>query len=57
MTLGHRQQPLRFLIHDRDAKFGGGCDHVFQSEGIAVTRTPVQAPNAKALVSYCTSWG
>src|SRR6266511_3360745 len=34
------QQPLRLLIHDRDAKFGGGFDHVFQSEGITVIRTP-----------------
>jgi len=48
MTLDDREQPVRFLIHDRDAKFSGGCDHVFQSEGIAVIRTPVQAPNANA---------
>jgi putative transposase len=48
MTLDDREQPFRFLIHDRDAKFGGGFDHVFQSEGIAVIRTPVQAPNADA---------
>jgi transposase InsO family protein len=48
MTLDDRQQPLRLLIHDRDAKFSGGCDHVFQSEGIAVIRTPMQAPNANA---------
>ena len=48
MTLDDRQQPLRFLIHDRDAKFSSGCDHVFQSEGISVIRTPVQAPNANA---------
>jgi putative transposase len=48
MTLDDREQPLRLLIHDRDAKFGGGCDHVFQSEGVAVIRTPVQAPNANA---------
>jgi putative transposase len=48
MTLEDRGQPLRFLIHDRDAKFSGGSDHVFQSEGIAVIRTPVQAPNANA---------
>jgi putative transposase len=48
MTLADRQQPLRFLIHDRDAKFNGGFDHVFESEGIAVIRTPVQAPNANA---------
>src|SRR5206468_514011 len=48
MTLDDREQGFRFLIHDRDAKFSGGCDHVFQSEGIAVIRTPVQAPNANA---------
>jgi hypothetical protein len=48
MTLDDHQQLLRFLIHDRDAKFSGGCDLVFQSEGIAVIRTPVRAPNANA---------
>jgi transposase len=48
MTFGDREQQFRFLIHDRDARFGGGSDHVFQSEGIAVIRTPVQAPNANA---------
>jgi putative transposase len=35
------------LIHDRDSKFSGGCDHVFQSERIVI-RTPVRAPNANA---------
>ena len=53
MTLDDRQQPLRLLIHDRDSKFGGGFDDVFQSEGIAVIRTPVQAPNANA---YAERW-
>jgi putative transposase len=48
MALDDREQPLRFLIHDRDSKFSGGCDHVFRSEGIAVILTPVQAPNANA---------
>jgi putative transposase len=53
MTLDDRQRPLRLLIHDRDSKFGGGFDHVFQSDGIAVIRTPVQAPNANA---YAERW-
>jgi putative transposase len=48
MSLDDREQPLRFLIHDRDAKFSGGFDHVFTSEGVTVIRTPVQAPNANA---------
>jgi putative transposase len=48
MASDDRQQPLRFLIHDRDAKFSGGFDHVCQSEGIVVIRTPIRAPNANA---------
>jgi transposase InsO family protein len=48
MTLDDRQYPLRFLIHDRDSKFGGDFDHVFSSEGVTVIRTPIQAPNANA---------
>src|SRR5262249_48487500 len=53
MTLDDRERPLRFLIHDRDAKFSGSFDHVFQSEGIVVIRTPIQAPNANA---YAERW-
>jgi transposase InsO family protein len=53
MALDEREQPLRLLVHDRDAKFSGGFDHVFESEGIAVIRTPVQAPNANA---YAERW-
>jgi putative transposase len=48
MDFDDRERPLRFLIHDRDAKFSGGFDHVFRSEGITVIRTPIQAPNANA---------
>jgi hypothetical protein len=53
MTLDEQEQPLRRLVHDRDAKFSGGFDHVFESEGIAVIRTPVQAPNANAHAERC----
>jgi putative transposase len=48
MAIDDRGQPLRFLIHDRDSKFSRGFDHLFEGEGIAVIRTPVQAPNANA---------
>jgi putative transposase len=47
MQLGD-DQPFRFLIHDRDAKFGHAFDEIFRSEGIRVIRTPIQAPNANA---------
>jgi putative transposase len=53
MTLDDREQPLRFLIHDRDSKFSGSFDQVLRSEGIAVIRTPVRAPNANA---YAERW-
>jgi len=52
MQLGD-EQPFRFLIHDRDAKFCHAFDEVFRSEGIRVIRTPVRAPNATA---YAERW-
>jgi transposase len=38
--LDERAEPLRFLIHDRDAKFSGPFDEVLRSEGIGIIRTP-----------------
>ena len=48
MTLAEREQPVCFLIRDRDSKFTRSFDEVFRSEGICVIRTPVRAPRAKA---------
>jgi hypothetical protein len=35
---------MRFLIHDRDSNFTRAFDDAFQSEGIDIVRTPVEAP-------------
>jgi transposase InsO family protein len=47
MQLGY-EQPFRYLVHDRDAKFSRAFDEVFRGEDIKVIRTPIQAPNANA---------
>ena len=39
------EEPVRFLIRDRDRKFTRRFDAVFQGAGIRIVRTPIQAPN------------
>ena len=51
--LDEREEPLRFLIHDRDAKFCRPFDEIFATEGLEVVRTPVRAPRANA---FCERW-
>jgi transposase InsO family protein len=46
--LGEIGVDARFLVHDHDAKYGGGSDLVFRAESIEVIRTPIAAPKANA---------
>jgi putative transposase len=48
MELDDRDRRVRFLIHDRDAKFPRAFDALLATEDIKVIRTPVRAPNANA---------
>jgi putative transposase len=48
MDLTEQGKPLRFVVHDRDAKFTAAFDEVFRSEGATVIKTPIRAPNANA---------
>jgi putative transposase len=48
MTLDDHDRQMRFLIHDRDAKFPRAFDALLANDGVKVIRTPVQAPNANA---------
>jgi putative transposase len=48
MELDDNDRQVRFLIHDRDAKFPRAFDAHLESDRIKVIRTPVRAPNANA---------
>jgi transposase InsO family protein len=48
-----RKEPIRFLVHDRDKRFGAPFDEVFKAEGIEIVRTPWRAPKANA---YAERW-
>jgi len=41
---------VRFVLHDRDASFSAAFDAVFQSAGIRVIRSAVQAPRMNSIM-------
>jgi len=49
LAMEGRLENVRFLIHDRDAKFSGPFDEILRSEGVRVIRTPIRAPRANAV--------
>jgi putative transposase len=49
LAVEEQLESVRFLIHDRDAKFSGPFDEILRGEGVRVIKTPVQAPRANAV--------
>ena len=62
--LVEREEPVRFLIRDRDRKFTSRFDAVFEAQDVRVIRTPVQTPEANGIAerfvrttrSECLDW-
>lgn len=49
LAVEERLENVRFLVHDRDAKFSGPFDQLMRCEGVKVIKTPFRAPKANAV--------
>jgi putative transposase len=49
LAIDERLANVRFLVHDRDAKFSGPFDEIIRCEGVRVIKTPIRAPRANAV--------
>ncbi len=49
LAIEERLENMRFLLHDRDARFSGPFDELVRSEGVRVIKTPVRAQQANAV--------
>lgn len=49
LAIEDRLENVRFLLHDRDAKFSGPFDEIIRSEGVRVIKTPIRASRANAI--------
>jgi hypothetical protein len=49
LGLDFADEGMRFLIRDRDSKYSGPFNEVFNSGGIRIVKTPVRAPQANAI--------
>jgi transposase InsO family protein len=49
LAIEERLVNVRFLLHDRDAKFSGPFDELIRSEAVRVIKTPIRAPQANAI--------
>ncbi len=49
-------RPVRYILHDRDAKFCVSFDTLLKAAGVNALKLPARSPNLKDYASHCTSF-